>query len=224
MVVSSPVLGRVCPLFATSAPAVRSPTHRPGRAGQAPAASRRPLDGDGTAARAPTVPPQAHQEDRHGPVLPEHPGWRPGQAGDCPRRRRGPQVRQERGQADASNARSAPSARRRGAGHLPLTAGQLAPTAPPALRRAWWPVRPGGGATHRTPSRRWRRGQGVTNRLRRDLLATLRTKRSSSPSGRAEQRGGQFVTGCRACLLYCYDPTSDSAHSGALSRGATVSR
>jgi hypothetical protein len=25
-------------------------------------------------------------------------------------------------------------------------------------------------------------------------------------------------------LLYCYDPTSDNAHSGALSRGATVSR
>ena len=96
----------------------------------------------------------------------------------------------------------------------------------------WWPRRSlpskaradALGAAHRTPSGRWRRGQGVTNRLRRDWLATLRTKRSSSPSGRAEQRGGQFVTGCRARLLYRYDPTSDDAHSGALSRGATVSR
>ena len=145
MLVSSPVLGWVSRSSQPGRP--RFGRQRTGPVEQGRRQQRRgdPWTATGLLRVRRPCRPQAHQEDRHGPVLPEHHGWRPGQAGDCRRRRRGPQVRQERGQADASNARSAPSARRRGAGHLPLTAGQLAPTAPPTRRRAWWPVRRGEG-------------------------------------------------------------------------------
>jgi hypothetical protein len=110
-------------------------------------------------------------------------------------------------------------ARRRGAGHSPLTAGQLATTAPPALRRTWWPACRGEGLPLDPPPA----AGGAARALRTfasGLAGDVADERNSSPSRRAEQRGEQFVTGCRACLLYCYDPTSDDAHSGALSRGA----
>jgi hypothetical protein len=55
------------------------------------------------------------------------------------------------GRPSRTNGLAVGAARRRGAGHSPLTAGQSRPTAPRAFRRAWWPVRRGETASPRTP-------------------------------------------------------------------------
>jgi hypothetical protein len=62
---------------------------------------------------------------------------------------------------------AAPSepARRRGAGHSSLTAGQLAPPAPRGVGRARWPAGRGEGAPPRPPSGQRRPGQDVTRLL-----------------------------------------------------------
>ena len=83
-------------------------------------------------------------------------------------------------------------ARRRGAGHSPLTAGHRAAPAPRAFRRAWWPARRGEGPP-RTPLRPAAR-PGVTNRWPSKGEPAWRTERNSDPSKPAEQPGGRIVT------------------------------
>ena len=101
------------------------------------------------------------------------------------------------GRPSRTNGCAVGAARRRGAGHSPLTAGHRAPPAPPLSGRAWWPVRRGREAPPPDPhpghaaAAGWEGPGGRQGRVR---LARSRSARSGSlrPCGGGGLVGGQL--------------------------------
>jgi hypothetical protein len=134
------------------------------------------------------------------PAKQHAPKARPSPATDCGRQAVVP------GRPSSTNGYAVGPARRRGAGHSPLTAGHRAPAGTTSLPASLVASKPGGGISPRTPLLpSTASGQDVTNRWRR-LAGDMRTDRNSNPSRPGEQRGGRIVTGRWICLFCCYDP------------------
>ena len=74
-------------------------------------------------------------------------------------------------------------ARRRGAGHSPLTAGHRAPPAPPLPGRAWWPVRRGRGRPPPDPHPERAAAAGCEGPGGRQVAASWPWWRARSPLG-----------------------------------------